>query len=85
MAFDALQEQGTNILFNLIFIMSRSFPFVLNLPTKQLLLFRNLNHSLSNIAQRLLENARREKQGAVAEEFTDKSVIGLLRVSFFGH
>ncbi|KAJ7250417.1 cytochrome P450 [Mycena rebaudengoi] len=78
MAFDALQEQGTNILFNLIFIMSRSFPFVLNLPTKQLLLFRNLNHSLSNIAQRLLENARREKQGAVAEEFTDKSVIGLL-------
>jgi hypothetical protein len=59
--FEALQEQETSFISDLVSILISSFPFLLSLPTQRILLFRDLHHSLNNIAERLLENARREK------------------------
>ncbi|KAJ6615483.1 cytochrome P450 [Mycena sp. CBHHK59/15] len=77
-AFEALQFTETGLMSDLVFILSFTFPFLLNLPTGRLRLFRELRRSMNVIAERLLENTRREKDNNVAEELTDKSVIGLL-------
>jgi hypothetical protein len=65
-----------------VFMFAGKFPFLLGVPTERMRLFWELNRSLNVIAGQLLENTRREKQGNVAEELTDKSVIGLLRMLF---
>ncbi|KAF7318169.1 Cytochrome P450 [Mycena chlorophos] len=77
-AFEALQTIPSSIIADLVFVISATFPFVLNLPTDRMRLFWELRRSLNVIAERLLESTRREKEGGVAEEFTDKSIIGLL-------
>ncbi|KAJ6579602.1 cytochrome P450 [Mycena vulgaris] len=76
--FEALQVAETTFATNLVFLLAFKFPFVLNIPTRRMRIFGELRRSLSVIAQRLLENTRREKEDNVAEELTDKSVIGLL-------
>ncbi|KAJ6579607.1 cytochrome P450 [Mycena vulgaris] len=76
--FEALQVTETTFATNLVFLLAFQFPFVLNIPTRRMRMFWELRRSLNVIAQRLLENTRREKEGNVAEELTDKSVIGLL-------
>ncbi|KAJ7124543.1 cytochrome P450 [Mycena epipterygia] len=77
-AFETLQTTETSLLMNLLFILSFTFPVLLSVPTERMRLFWELRRSLNVIAQRLLANTRREKEGGVAEELTDKSVIGLL-------
>ncbi|KAJ7034283.1 cytochrome P450 [Mycena alexandri] len=77
-AFEALQVIETSIFSTLVFILSFNFPILLSVPTERMRLFWDLRASLNVIAQRLLANTRREKESGVAEELTDKSVIGLL-------
>ncbi|KAJ7167917.1 cytochrome P450 [Mycena filopes] len=77
-AFEALQVMPTSIVSTLIFILSFHFPILLSVPTQRMRLFWDLRKSLNVIAERLLQNTRREKESGVAEELTDKSVIGLL-------
>ncbi|KAJ6482242.1 cytochrome P450 [Mycena vulgaris] len=76
--FEALQVTKTTFATTLVALLAFKFPFLLNIPTRRTRMSGELRRSLSVIAQRLLENARREKEGNVAEELTDKSVIGLL-------
>ncbi|KAJ7766206.1 cytochrome P450 [Mycena metata] len=76
--FEGLQVMPTSILSTFVFILSFNFPFLLSLPTARMRLFWELRASLDVIAQRLLATTRREKEGGVAEELTDKSIIGLL-------
>jgi hypothetical protein len=80
-AFHAMEITEASLLANLVFFLSVMFPVLLRLPTERIRLFRELRRSMNVIAERLLENTRREKEGNVAEEHTDKSVIGLLRMS----
>ncbi|KAJ6544252.1 cytochrome P450 [Mycena capillaripes] len=77
-AFEALQVTDMSWQTKLVFVLSFTFPILLSVPTQRMRLFWELRRSLNVIAERLLENTRREKEGGVAEEFTDKSVIGLL-------
>ncbi|KAF7331491.1 Cytochrome P450 [Mycena kentingensis (nom. inval.)] len=77
-AFEALQVLEVGIASELVFILSAAFPLLLSLPTERMRQFWELRRSLNVIAERLLENTRKEKEGNVAEELTDKSVIGLL-------
>ncbi|KAJ7916309.1 cytochrome P450 [Mycena leptocephala] len=77
-AFHAMEITEASLLTNLVFFLSVMFPVLLRLPTERIRLFRELRRSMNVIAERLLENTRREKEGNVAEEHTDKSVIGLL-------
>ncbi|KAJ7772424.1 cytochrome P450 [Mycena metata] len=77
-AFEALQVIETSLFSTIIFILSFTFPILLSVPTERMRLFWALRASLDIIAQRLLANTRREKEAGVAEELTDKSVIGLL-------
>jgi len=62
----------------IIFFMSVFFPLLRKIPTQRIRLMRELRRSLNVIAERLLANTRAEKENDVAEEQTDKSVIGLL-------
>ncbi|KAJ6615502.1 cytochrome P450 [Mycena sp. CBHHK59/15] len=77
-AFEAMQHTKTGLMSDLVFSLSFTFPFLLNLPTGRIRLFRELRRSMNVVAGRLLENTRREKENNVTEELTDKSVIGLL-------
>ncbi|KAJ7062871.1 cytochrome P450 [Mycena amicta] len=77
-AFETLQVIEITFISELVFTLSFALPFLLSLPTERMRLFWELRRSLNVIAERLLENTRREKEGNIAEEFTDKSVIGLL-------
>ncbi|KAJ7688249.1 cytochrome P450 [Mycena rosella] len=77
-AFKALQIAETSFLSKLMFILSLTFPFLMNIPTPRMRLFWELRRSLNVIAERLYANTRSEKDGDVAEELTDQSVIGLL-------
>ncbi|KAF7331057.1 Cytochrome P450 [Mycena venus] len=77
-AFEAMGNTKMSLLTRLVFLLSFTFPFVLSVPTERIRLFWELRRSLNVIARRLLANMRREKESGVAEELTDKSVIGLL-------
>ncbi|KAJ6454287.1 cytochrome P450 [Mycena vitilis] len=77
-AFEALQINDEELTAKIVFLLSFTFPFLLNLPTKRMRLFWELRQGLNVIAERMLANTRREKEGGVAEELSDKSVIGLL-------
>ncbi|KAJ7476918.1 cytochrome P450 [Mycena galericulata] len=77
-AFEALQVSEMTFFAELLFSLAFTFPWLLNVPTQRMRLFWELRRSLNVIADRLLTNTRREKEGNVAEELTDKSVIGLL-------
>ncbi|KAJ7756618.1 cytochrome P450 [Mycena metata] len=84
-AFEALQVIDTSIGSIIFYILSFNFPILLSVPTDRMRLLWALRASLDVIAQRLLENTRREKEAGVAEELTDKSVIGiLLQAEMFG-
>ncbi|KAJ6549021.1 cytochrome P450 [Mycena vulgaris] len=77
-AFESLGVTEQTFATNLVFMLSFAFPFLLSVPTERMRVFWELRRSLNGIAQRLLANARRERQGLVKEELIDKSVIGLL-------
>ncbi|KAF7331038.1 Cytochrome P450 [Mycena venus] len=77
-AFESLGAFEQGLFQQIIFVLSFAFPFLLSLPTPRMRLFWELRRSLNVIAERLLANTRREKEDGVTEEFTDKSVIGLL-------
>ncbi|KAJ7983088.1 cytochrome P450 [Mycena polygramma] len=77
-AFEALQLTDMSLLTKLAIVLSFTFPILLSLPTQRMRHFWELRRSLNVIAERMLANTRREKEGGVAEELTDKSVIGLL-------
>ncbi|KAJ7792628.1 cytochrome P450 [Mycena leptocephala] len=77
-AFEELQITEMSLLAQAVSIFSFTFPFLQNVPTHRMRLFRELRRSLNVIAERLLADTRREREGNVAEERTDKSVIGLL-------
>jgi hypothetical protein len=77
-AFEALQVNDMGWSTKLLFILSFTFPFLLSVPTPRMRTFWKLRSSLNVIAERMLANTRREKEGG--EEFSDKSVIGLLRM-----
>jgi hypothetical protein len=81
-AFEELQITEMSLLAQAVSIFSFTFPFLQNVPTHRMRLFRELRRSLNVIAERLLADTRREREGNVAEERTDKSVIGLLRTGF---
>ncbi|KAJ7916333.1 cytochrome P450, partial [Mycena leptocephala] len=75
-AFEALQVDDMGWSTKLLFILSFTFPFLLSVPTPRMRTFWKLRSSLNVIAERMLANTRREKEDG--EEFSDKSVIGLL-------
>ncbi|KAJ7728688.1 cytochrome P450 [Mycena maculata] len=77
-AFQGLQITEASFLSKLMFVLSLTFPFLMNIPTPRMRLFWKLRRSLNAIAQRLYTNTRNDKEGNVAEELTDQSVIGLL-------
>jgi hypothetical protein len=77
-AFEALQVDDMGWSTKLLFILSFTFPFLLSVPTPRMRTFWKLRSSLNVIAERMLANTRREKEDG--EEFSDKSVIGLLRM-----
>ncbi|KAJ7627812.1 cytochrome P450 [Mycena polygramma] len=77
-AFKALQIAETSFLSKLMFILSLTFPVLMNIPTPRMRLFWELRRSLNVIADRMYANTRNEKDGDVAEGLTDQSVIGLL-------
>jgi len=77
-AFESLGLSDMGLFTKLVFGLSFTFPFLLSVPTQRMRLFWELRRSLNVIAERLLANTRREKEGGVAEELTDRSVIGLL-------
>ncbi|KAJ7250801.1 cytochrome P450 [Mycena rebaudengoi] len=75
-AFDALQATKASVMSSVVFTLAFMFPFLLNIPTERIKLFWRLRDSLNVIAERLLDNSRREKAGEISQ--ADKSVIGLL-------
>ncbi|KAK6996796.1 cytochrome P450 [Favolaschia claudopus] len=77
-AFEAMSMSDQGMVTAAIFALSIYFPFLFNIPTQRLRTFGELRRSLYVIAEKLLSNTRREKEGGMGEEFTDKSVIGLL-------
>ncbi|KAJ7243084.1 cytochrome P450 [Mycena rebaudengoi] len=80
-AFDALQATKASVMSSVtsvVFTLAFTFPFLLNIPTERIKLFWRLRDSLNVIAERLLDNSRREKAGEISQELADKSVIGLL-------
>jgi hypothetical protein len=81
-AFDALQATEASVMSNMVFILAFTFPFLLSIPTQRIKLFWTLRESLNVIAERLLDNSRREKAGEITQVAADKSVIGLLRAYF---
>ncbi|KAF7331088.1 Cytochrome P450 [Mycena venus] len=77
-AFKSLELQEGSLFTNVIFFLGVLFPLLHKLPTQRIRLLRQLRRNLNEIAERLLENTRREKENDVAEEHADKSIIGLL-------
>ncbi|KAK7053758.1 cytochrome P450 [Favolaschia claudopus] len=77
-AFHSLELTDTSFFSSFIFIIAFLFPPLLKIPTHRIRLMRTLRFSLNEIAQRLLDNTRREKERGITEENSDKSVIGLL-------
>ncbi|KAJ7729679.1 cytochrome P450 [Mycena maculata] len=77
-AFESLQATESSFLSEMVFMLAFIFPFLLSIPTARMRIFWELRRSLNVIAEGLLTKTRIEKENNVAEELTDKSVIGLL-------
>ncbi|KAF7354652.1 Cytochrome P450 4F12 [Mycena sanguinolenta] len=77
-AFEAMAVEEVGLLAEMVLTLSFVFPILLSVPTQRMRLFWELRRSLNVIAERLLANTRRDKEEGVAEELTDKSIIGLL-------
>ncbi|KAF8623174.1 hypothetical protein AX17_007530 [Amanita inopinata Kibby_2008] len=80
-AFDSFGTvlQGESALSKTVFLLGPFFPFLLYLPTARGRLFQGLRRAMSEIADELLERARREKQGQIMSGMAeDKSIIGTL-------
>ncbi|KAJ7919446.1 cytochrome P450 [Mycena leptocephala] len=77
-AFEELLIMEMSFLAQAVSIFSFTFPFIQNVPTHRMRLFRELRQSLSVITERLLADTCGAREGNVADEQTDKSVIGLL-------
>jgi hypothetical protein len=81
-AFEELLITEMSFLAQAVSIFSFTFPFIQNVPTHRMRLFQELRRSLSVITERLLADTCGAREGSVADEQTDKSVIGLLRTGF---
>ncbi|KAK7016328.1 cytochrome P450 [Favolaschia claudopus] len=77
-AFHALELSGSAFFDGCIFILALFFPLLFKIPTQRTLRFRELRRIMNEVAQRLLENTRRERERGIAEEHSDTSIIGLL-------
>ncbi|KAF8173848.1 cytochrome P450 [Mycena galopus ATCC 62051] len=77
-AFHALELNETGIVTKIIFGLAIFSPALQSLPTERIRLLWQLRKSLNLIAEGLLANTRRDKENGVAEEHTDKSIIGML-------
>ncbi|KAJ7315677.1 cytochrome P450 [Mycena albidolilacea] len=71
-AFAALQRTERTSFSELMFGLSFVFPIFLRVPTQ------DMRHSLDVIAENLLENTRREREGMLLEGPADKSLMGVL-------
>ncbi|KAJ7189265.1 cytochrome P450 [Mycena filopes] len=76
--FEALERTNLNALETLVFMLSFAFPTLNRLPTARMRLFWDLGRTLEEIAERLLEDTRREREAGVEHGVADKSLIGLL-------
>jgi hypothetical protein len=79
-AFAALQRTERTSFSELMFGLSFVFPIFLRVPTQIMRLFWDMRHSLDVIAENLLENTRREREGMLPEGPADKSLMGVLRM-----
>ncbi|KAF7291836.1 Cytochrome P450 [Mycena chlorophos] len=77
-AFEAMQTIPASFAAGVVMLLSQTFPILTSIPTKRTRLFMDLRDSMNVIANRLLETTRREKETGVTEEFSEKSIIGLL-------
>ncbi|KAJ6553276.1 cytochrome P450 [Mycena capillaripes] len=77
-AFAALQRIERTFLSELMFGLSFVFPIFLRVPTQLMRLFWDMRHSLDGIAENLLENTRREREGMLLEGPAEKSLMGVL-------
>ncbi|KAJ7032277.1 cytochrome P450 [Mycena alexandri] len=76
--FDALEHANLNSFDTAVLILSFVFPIINSLPTHRMRLFWELRRTLEEIAGRMLEDTRREKEAGVVDGVGDKSLIGLL-------
>ncbi|KAJ7032290.1 cytochrome P450 [Mycena alexandri] len=76
--FEALEHANINSFDTVVLILSFVFPIMSSLPTRRTRLFWELRRTLEEIAGRMLEDTRREKEVGVVDGMRDKSLIGLL-------
>ncbi|KAJ2934733.1 hypothetical protein H1R20_g2374, partial [Candolleomyces eurysporus] len=74
--------QKSSLVSRAFFFLAPIFPILLNLPTQNTLIMRNIKYSMKNIADDLLERTKREMMMDSGDEkvggSSDKSIIGLL-------
>ncbi|RXW15842.1 hypothetical protein EST38_g10012 [Candolleomyces aberdarensis] len=73
--------QKSRLISRVFFFLGPMFPILLNLPTQNTLIMRNIKYSMKKIADDLLERTKREMMMDAGDEKaggSDKSIIGLL-------
>lgn len=75
--FDSFGTSRTSLLSSVVFLLGQVIPGLTRLPTTRNLLMDKLHSTTSKIADQLLEETRKEREGGKSE---DKSIIGLLRM-----
>ncbi|RXW16267.1 hypothetical protein EST38_g9594 [Candolleomyces aberdarensis] len=73
--------QKSSLISRVFFFLGPMFPILLNLPTQNTLIMRNIKYSMKKIADDLLERTKREMMMDAGDEKvggSDKSIIGLL-------
>ncbi|OCH87669.1 cytochrome P450 [Obba rivulosa] len=75
-AFDLLGHVKPSFSVIAILALGTVLPFMMNIPTERNVLLHHLNKSMEEIAGELLENTRKEAEGAASK--VDNSIIGLL-------
>ncbi|PCH41705.1 cytochrome P450 [Wolfiporia cocos MD-104 SS10] len=76
--FDSFGHLKPSILSSLTFILGLAIPALTKIPTTFRRLIRQLNSSMGEIADELLNNMRKESEGEGNEKGGDRSIIGLL-------
>lgn len=80
--FDSFGTSNTTFLSTAVFLLGQVIPGLARLPTAKNELFNKLGATTSAIADQLLEETRKEKQGIVDKgKSEDKSIIGLLSMT----
>ncbi|KAF8622442.1 hypothetical protein AX15_007025 [Amanita polypyramis BW_CC] len=76
-AFGAFSDMNQGFASLLLFLLSSFIPGIATLPVKRVRLFAKLIAATSEIAEQLIENSRRAKDGSMSD-IMDRSILGLL-------